>query len=107
ADGGNVTNLTQTNDGYHSYYLPDWAPDSSQLVFLQGSAGQEGVVTPGIWMLNADGTNLHPILLSPGCSTTLGVVWSPDGTKIAYAQNVTPCSAGTFELFTMNPDGSN
>jgi Tol biopolymer transport system component len=52
--------------------------------------------------MNRDGTDQTQL-------TTVGgnPVWSPNGSKIAFASNVTGCSGGgCFAIYTMNPDGS-
>ena len=105
-DGTGLVNLTAVPDGKHNYNAPDWAPDGSQLVFTHNAAGQEGWVAPGVWVIDADGTDLHPILLSSGCPSTNSAVWSPDGQRIAYSMRTGNCGPGVTELFTMDTDGT-
>jgi uncharacterized repeat protein (TIGR01451 family) len=50
-----------------------------------------------IFVMNADGSN--PVDLGPGFSPS----WSADGTKIVYTEG----DGETFDLWTMNADGSN
>jgi Tol biopolymer transport system component len=61
---------------------PDWSPDGSQLLFLNGNV--EGWP---IWVANVDGTDVHEIVpCGEGCQFLDAPAWSPDGTKVAYAE---------------------
>ena len=106
-DGSGLTDLTESLDGIHNFGAPDWAPDGSQILFTQNGAGQEGWTTPGVWVMDADGSDVHPILLTYGCPTTSAAVWSPDGQKIAYSQRTGNCGPGTIQIYSMDVDGSN
>jgi Tol biopolymer transport system component len=106
-DGTGLTNLTATpGDREASFHFPSWAPDGSQLVFTQGAGGQEGVASPGIYAMNADGTNLHPLLFPIGCGAVAAVSWSPDGQRIGYSARTDSCSTGAIDIYSMDPDGS-
>src|SRR6185436_615274 len=73
--------------------LPNWSPDSSKIVFQDGS---------GLWVMNRDGTNRAQVR-----ATGTTPVWSPDGQKIAFKVSTADCSATTCGLYTMNIDGTN
>lgn len=69
---------------------PEWSPDGSKIAFSYSG--------DGIWVINADGSNLTE--LHPGPSTE-HPTWSPDGSRIAYAY-------GEQEIRAMDSDdGSN
>ena len=64
---------------------PVWSPDGSQLVFEgNGDRGSQ------LWVIDADGTNLHQLTPTPAgcpdglCSEAVNPTWSPDGRTIAY-----------------------
>lgn len=71
---------------------PRWLPDGKTVVFVGG-----GAAPPGIYGVNADGTNLRP--LKTVSSDALWFSISPDGTEIAYLE--------LTKLYVMNVDGSN
>jgi Tol biopolymer transport system component len=93
ADGDNQTQLTF--DANRKDQLPDWSPDGSQIAYVQRTAPVGG----DIWVVNADGTDPHP--LTSGPPDELGTAWSPDGTQIAYLNWTTR----TVEV--MSADGTN
>ena len=69
-----------------------WSPDSRQIAFQTGPAGS------GIYIVNADGSNLRR--LSDGGDVQ--PEWSPDGTRIVFERY----ASGSSEIFIMNVDGS-
>ena len=111
---------------------PSCSPISDDILFVSDSNGVGGLALGGtaIWVWDADAPVNHARLLwdgpgrdgdaSPALVTLLGStaasltlpagagisrpVWSPDGTKIAYAAEVT--LAGQIDIFVMHSDGS-
>lgn len=75
-----------------------WAPGSRRIAFARWrykpSANYE------IFVIKTDGTNRTRISRNP--ADDMRPSWSPDGTKIAFVRPV----AGRYEVFLMNPDGS-
>jgi TolB protein len=70
---------------------PAWSPDGRWIAFS----------TPrGIYRVAPEGTGLRRLALNAGAPS-----WSPDGRRIAF-QRDTPGDSDSFELWTMNPDGS-
>ena len=61
---------TAVPDGEAQLRRPGLGTGLEPLVFTHNAAGQEGWVAPGVWVIDADGTDLHPILLSSGCPST-------------------------------------
>jgi WD40 repeat protein len=73
---------------------PSWSPDGGRIAYV--GMGAIGVV-------NADGTDAHPI---PGSGASDGAPsWSPDGSRIAFYRNDDRGYPG--ELYLVSPDGSN
>jgi Tol biopolymer transport system component len=78
-----------------------FSPDGTRIAF-QSKRGGDG--NWEIWVMNADGSNLHAITNDPGAALwSAEPDWSPDGTKIAF----TSTRVGTDrEIWVMNADGS-
>jgi hypothetical protein len=65
-----------------------WSPDSTRLVFSDGgSIGNTPYYITRLWIVNADGTNGHPMANAPQGGMAMPS-WSPDGTKIMYVGNL-------------------
>jgi Tol biopolymer transport system component len=90
-DGSNPTSLLGQAFG------AVWSPDDSKLA-LQGPDN-------GIWTIHADGSSLTELYTVPINYVANAPVWSPDGTKLAFA--VANLQFGGFTIQTMNADGSN
>ena len=59
-----------------SVYRPAWSPDGERIAVERGTPGQ-------IQLLNADGTNLHP-LVTLFSGSQQHPKWSPDGRRISF-----------------------
>lgn len=96
ADGSNKTQLTFTADQRQDV-MSSWSPDGQSIVFVRT------VTAPWrqIMRINVDGSGLVE-LTAPG-QYDHHPVYSPDGTKIAFASD----RDGNWEIYTMNADGSN
>ncbi len=84
--------LTQS-DGIDT--SPSYAPDGSQIVFESDRGGAQR-----LWVMNADGSGVHPISMGEGSYST--PVWSPRGDYIAFTKQ----TGGQFLIGVMKPDGS-
>jgi len=91
ADGSNPTLLAGPAFG------AVWSPDDSKLAY-------EGPDN-GIWTIHADGSSPTELATVPIYSAGNAPVWSPDGTKIAFA--LANLQFGGFTIQIMNADGSN
>lgn len=75
--------------------LVNWSPDGTKLAFystaaLDGNPGDPNVDSLNIWLMNADGTNRHPLTnytLDVGSIYVFDPVWSPDGSQLAFLSN--------------------
>jgi TolB protein len=117
ADGSNPVQITDI-PGISEY--PTWSPDGRQLAFTCtfGRRLPEGVGDFEICVVNVDGTELVQLTDAPNESTL--PAWSPDGETIAFQSNrhgwptlpdYTPAgydgeSAGEYDIYIMNMDGS-
>jgi Tol biopolymer transport system component len=71
---------------------PDWSPDGAQLAY---SAAVSGGTERDIFVVNADGTQPHPLSDKPGSDS--GATWSPDGRYVAFVESVYDQWGGTQE----------
>ncbi|HSL43715.1 MAG TPA: DPP IV N-terminal domain-containing protein [Anaerolineales bacterium] len=94
SDGKNQRRLTKSN---MTELEPAWSPDGTMIAFVSS----EGMLRSNIYVVNSDGTDLHPLT-----SETVGYnenpVWSPDGTLIAFWSDRT----GNHEIFSIKLDGT-
>jgi TolB protein len=76
-DGSNLKRLT-TNKGED--LTPSWSPDGTKILFMSDMLGPGDPGKLYISVMNADGSNPHPLTKSKG----MGPSWSPDGSQIAF-----------------------
>ena len=81
-DGSNPRSITA--DQLLAAFFPAWSPDGSQIAFV----GWEGPADTGIYVIDADGSNLRRLAegLSGGVegAPVMAPAWSPDGNWITY-----------------------
>ena len=99
ADGTEVSTLleAQTDLGYIN---PIWSPNGEQISLIFDVKGPEA----SIYMIDADGTNLHAVTQTPAYSIN-SLAWSPDGTRLIF--NATEETNGFRGIYMINLDGSN
>ncbi|MFH0761125.1 MAG: DUF5050 domain-containing protein [Bacteroidota bacterium] len=94
-DGSTIRSVLNTNvhelDGR-------WSPDGKEILFTRMALdyGQRQV-----YRVSTDGSN--PAQLTINNSVNEDARWSPDGSKIVFQSD----RSGSFQLYTMNADGSN
>lgn len=107
---GERTELADTvEEARFGIALPSWSADGKQIVFVRetnaGVIGAGGRPTSNLYVIDADGTNLHQVDLG-GLSVT-SPRWSADGTTILMATNTTLAFGDIAgDVYTVKPDGS-
>ena len=99
ADGSGVVQVTSAV-GHDEY--PTWAPDGSRIAFQSDRGGK-----PTLYVMNADGSELRPLLRDPGSdcgpNNPCRPRWSPDGSQIAFSSRR---GGDTFRIYRVQPDGA-
>jgi Tol biopolymer transport system component len=71
---------------------PVWSPDGSKIAFLRQSG--VGASTWNIWIMNANGSIPAELVTTnapdPGAFGDRNLAWSPDGTKLLFANTLNP-----------------
>jgi Tol biopolymer transport system component len=87
-DGTGATPLTRLTALNANCIGPVWSPDGTKIAFeaIRALDGSDAVGPANIWVVNADGAGAAPLtrLAAPNTSS-IEPVWSPDGSKIAFA----------------------
>jgi hypothetical protein len=94
ADGSGSIDLTS---GVPGELDPDWSPDGRQIAYRV-----QTFFCDQLWVMNADGTNQHQVLIPSGMCV---VRWSPDGKQLAFTSPATG-SSGTNGIWVVNDDGT-
>ena len=103
ADGRGLRRLTPVGVIMQGGNSGDWSPSGDKIIFSRkASPAARGA----IWVIRADGSNLHQIdVKSLACGSSFGCHgprWSPDGKRIIFAGN----SARGSNIFTIDANGS-
>lgn len=100
ADG---TNARQLTDVAGRDIEPAWSPDGRLIAFASGRDDPENLQ---LYIMNADGSNQHPLFPSLQAWDNWTPAWSPDGKRIAFQTN-RDVRANGFDIYVVNADGSN
>jgi Tol biopolymer transport system component len=88
-----------------------WSPDGTKIAYYRVAKDADGKpLGSELWIVNADGTDAHPIPLPAGLSAG-DPDWSPDGSLIVFSSQ--PIHdwdevgvSGTPDVYTVRPDGT-
>lgn len=83
-----------------SITLNDFSPDGKQMLFIQG----ETSFISYLWIADANGSNPHRLTNSEKGETDGR--WSADGNKIVYSLNLSSGFTESFQICSVQPDGS-
>jgi Tol biopolymer transport system component len=100
ADGTGAVRLTHSDTGVALPFAgsPTWSPNGNRIAFHTFRPGGADIYT-----MKPDGSDVTPAVTTVG--PDLYPAWSPDGTKLAYAEN--RAELGGYEIVAAGVDGSN
>jgi Tol biopolymer transport system component len=108
--GSGVRQITPRGMIVDDFFGGSWSPSGNKILFASRSTGDHRLA---IWLVNADGSGLHQLPITPACggafsdprsTSCFQPGWSPNGTKIAFTRIR---ANGTQEnVYTVNSDGS-
>lgn len=98
-DGSTQINLTN-NPAIDVF--PAWSPDGSKITFSSDRAEAGNL---DVYVMNADGSGLMRLTNAPG--EDRGTSWTSDGQTIVFHSARLRDATHTFDVFTMNADGTN
>ena len=84
ADGGPAELLVESRMGV--VRTPTFSPDGTRIAYVDDNSD----VDHGVWLMNADGSDVHQIVPDPGVGHVTGLAWSLAGDRIA--SGTTPAS---------------
>ena len=64
---------------------PSWSPDGQRLAFSRAPIGTETASASDVWLVDADGTDLRPLLRND--LEESNPTWSPDGQYLAFERD--------------------
>ncbi len=120
ADGSDAVAVTT---GSATDWIPDWSPDGAWIAYTaerespattpltMGALPEPGRAPGGVaggdggsdlWLVRPDGTEPHAVTSMPGGEYL--AAWSPDGTRIAFGNQV---DAGSGDLYVLDVESGN
>lgn len=104
-DGSNVQVLTS---GPFISEMPDWSPDGTQIVFDYSDLDPNLPFSTALWVMNADGSNAHPLMTPELSGFDVEPRWQPTGGLITFARIRKELRGKQQEaVFVVNADGTN
>lgn len=117
-DGNDPKALTQSTviETLSDWEQAQWSPDGKRIIFLSsrnlnGSNRDAENPSLNLWIMNHDGSDLHPLTRFDTRTTLTQAQWSPDGSKISFLSNLNPSIENTrqgniLNIWMLDPDGS-
>jgi TolB protein len=98
--GGEPPTVVRLNkDGEFKQHL-QWSPDGKHFLLTRIHEGKMG-----LWVMNADGSGLKPLVTPPPDTPHFDGHWSHDGKQIVYVHDILQGTDGKLQINTVNADG--
>jgi Tol biopolymer transport system component len=108
--GGGHRQITPPGMILDDLFGGSWSPNGGRILFVARAAPDH---RRAIWVVNADGSGLHELPITPSCGGAISdrrsiscfdPGWSPDGTKIVFTR--VTANGTQANISTVNADGS-
>jgi Tol biopolymer transport system component len=108
-NGSGVRRITPAGMLIDEVFGGSWSPTGNSILFAARTGADHRLA---IWVVNADGSGLHQLPITPACggpfsdprsTSCFQPGWSPDGTKIVFTR---ASSNGRENIYTVDADGS-
>lgn len=110
ADGSGLRRLTDPSVDGANHESPDWSPDGKRIAFHSDrdaiSSDTPAFRGSDIYVMDADGSNVRRLTVTPPGRTTQNPAWSPDGRLIAFSSTRDGASSGGGALYVIRTDGT-
>jgi len=103
--GGGEPQLLAAGDGDTYLLFPAWSPDGASIAYITHTGSTKGDT---ISIMRADGADRRVLidLTHRQDSEIAPLVWSPDGSRLAFSENSTCCSTDHSWVSVIDADGS-
>ena len=98
ADGSNIRRLTAPV--LEAAFNPDWSPNGTKIVFSTRGFYPPNTVSPQLWVINTDGTDVTQVTFPGASAADTFVSWAPQGNAIVFERDNTTGSA----IYVLNLD---
>lgn len=85
--------------------VASYSPDGKHIIFDRYSPDQPSFFT-SLWVMNADGSNPHPLLRPTSYTFDVEPKYSPDGSQIAFTRIASVAGQDQKAVYVANADGT-
>jgi TolB protein len=99
-DASDIKQLTFLTGGQSAYTEPSWSPDGKTIAFTEF-----GPDPSRLWLINADGSNQHPLFVEDPAYSDAQPSFSPDGSRVIFRRCTFTSKLETCAVYSIKTDG--